>query len=508
MPGMNKNKQKKDKHLKELNSVDRKKTKHPFFWIFSITILVIIAVSFVGGPFLQGLGSSGNDLIFGKYGNVDIEYASGTYFERQLDVLHDQYKSKSSDNDQYKTYQIWKGAFDRSVFHTAILHSASESGVYISERRIDKALTQYGPYMNNGKFSPALYNATPASDRNTNRTIYREELVHQQYLQDISGRLYSPAELDFIKAMSSNERNFRYIAFPVASYPLDEVSIYGKSNNLLFKNISLSRISLRDNLKEAEVILNQLMENPALFEELAQNHSTDFYAEKGGDMGQVTYYSLGGDISDNDDMDSIFELGKDEISKLIETPFGYSLYRCNKVSKDPDLKDNNELKNILNYMMINEKGMIEDFFTARALNFINAAKDGNFTDAAASMGLTYNITDFFPINYGNSYFFKQIKTVDDSKYFDAVASNQRFLTALFSLNAEDLTEPSIVGDAVLVAQMISEKKVTEEELSYMDAFYPYLVNQIQQAELNSTFLDSDLLTNNFISIFSQYIMSN
>lgn len=510
MPVKDKNKQKKDKdkHMKELNVVDRKKKQHPLLWIFSITILVIIVISFVGAPLLQGVGSSGNKLVFGKYGDVEIAYSYGTYFARQLDILQDQYKSNGSDNYQYETYQIWKGAFDRAVFHTAILHSALMSGVYISDRKIDKTLTQYGPYMDNGKFSPALYKATPDSDRYANRTIFREELMQQQYLQDIGGRFYSPSELDFIKGMSSTERNFRYVAFPVSDYPLDEVSSYGKSNTSIFRKISLSRISLKDDEKEAKVILGQLKENPALFEELAQNYSSDFYAEKGGDMGQVTFYSLGGDISSNTDTDSIFALGEEEISTLIKTPYGYSIYRCNKVSQDPDLTDENELKNILNYMLINEKGMIEDYFIAQAEVFRITANDGEFTDAAASMGLSYYITDYFPINYGNSYFLKQVKTADESRYFDTVATDQRFLTELFSLNANDLTEPSIVGDAILVAQMISEQKMTEEELSYMDSFYPYLVNQIQQIELNSTFLDSDLLTNNFMSIFSQYIMAN
>ncbi len=510
MPAKDKSKQKKSniKHMQELNSVDRKKQQHPFLWIFSVSILILIVVTFVGAPLLKGFGGSSNKLIFGKYGDAEIAYSYGTYFSRQLDIMQDQYKSNGSDNYQYETYQIWKGAFDRTLFHTAILHSASKSGLYISDRKIDKSLTQYGPYMDNGKFSPALYNATPDSDRYANRTIFREEIIQKQYLKDISGRFYSPSELEFIKGMSSSERNFRYVAFPISNYPLDEVSSYGNSNSSIFRKIGLSRISLKDDEKEAKVILEKLKENPATFEELAQNHSSDFYAEKGGDMGIVTYYSLGGDISDNRDTDSIFTLAREEISELIKTPYGYSIYRCNKVSRNPDLTDGNELKNILDYMLINEKGIIEDYFTAQAESFIDSAVDEGFTEVAASMGLTYYITDYFPINYGNSYFLKQVKTMDESKYFDPVATDQRFLTSLFSLKADELTEPAIVGDTILVAQMISEQKMTEEELSYMDSFYPYLVNQIQQIELNASFLKSDLLTNNFMSVFSQYIMAN
>ncbi len=510
MPGMEQKHQKnsKDKHMKELNTVGRKKKQHPFLWIFSISILAIIVVSFVGAPLIRGLGSSNNELIFGKYADTEIKYTYDSYFSRQLDSLQNQNSSNGTDNYQYETYQTWKGAFDRTVFHTAIMYNAKQSGFYISEKKIDKTLTQYGPYMDNGKFSPKVYNATPEADRYSNRTIFREELTQQQYLEDIGQRLHSTNELEFIKEMASTERNFRYIAFPVSKFPIEEVRNYAKENSKLFRKMSLSRISLKDNKKEAEVIINQLKENPALFEELAQNQSTDFYADKGGDMGQVSYYSLRRDLSSNDDTDTVFELSEGELSPLLKTPYGYSIYRSDKVSQEADIENEAELKTVLDYMLKNEKGLIEDYFIAKAEEFRTEAAEKGFTEAASDMGLTYYMTDFFPINYGNSYFMKQIKTVDNSTYFDTVSTDERFLTALFSLKSDDLTEPSIVGDTILVAQMINEKKTSKEEMGYMDSFYPYLVNQIQQMELNSTFLNSELLTNNFMSVFTKYILAN
>ncbi len=510
MPLLDKIKPKKEhkKHMQELNSVDRKKTQHPFLWIFSISILVIIVISFVGAPLLSSLGSSSNELVFGKYADTEIVYSYGTYFSRQLDIMQNEYQSTGSDNYQYETYQIWKGAFDRTVFHTAIMHSAGVSGLNISERQIDKALTQYGPYMDNGKFSAALYNATSNADKYANRTIYREELTQQQYLQDVSERLTPSAELKFIKSMSTIERNFRYVAYPVSDYPRDEVISYGTSNTSLFRNIDLSRISLKDDEKEANTIFNQINENPAVFEELAQNYSTDFYADKGGDMGQISYFSLSGDISNSNDTDSIFALSEGEISSLIKTPYGYSIYRCNSVSKDPDLNNEIVINSILDYMMTNEKGMIEDYFVAQADLFRADALINGFLETSSVMDQTYYTTEYFPINYGNSYFLKQVKTLDDNIYFSTVSTDNRFLTSLFSLKEMEISEPAIVGNAILVAQMIGEQQMSEDELSYLDSFYPYLLTQIQQIELSSTFLKSELFTNNFISVFSKKILSN
>jgi SurA-like protein/PPIC-type peptidyl-prolyl cis-trans isomerase-like protein len=510
MPISDKNKPKKEKknHMQELNTVDRKKKQHPFLWIASITILVIIIITFVGAPLLSGFGSSSNELVFGKFGDTDITYTYGSYFARQLDIMQNEYESTGSDNYQYETYQIWKGAFDRTVFHTAILYNADKSGLIISERKIDKALTQYGPYMDNGKFSAALYNATSNVDKFTNRTIYSEELIQQQYLQDVSERLKPESEVNFIKSMSGTERKFRYTAFPVSEYPSQEVLKYGELNSSLFRKIELSRISLKDDENTANSILSQITDNPAVFEELAQNFSTDFYADKGGDMGEVSYYSLSGDISNSDDTSSIFSLSKGDISTLIKTPYGYSIYRSNSISSDADLSSETEISIIRDYIMTNEKGMIEDYFVAQAGDFRKRANESGFTETSSLMGLNYYTTDFFPINYGNSYFLKQIKTVDESRFFDSAATDQRFLTSLFSLKENEMTEPAIVGNAVLVAQMISEQNMSEDELSYLDSFYPYLYSQIQQIELNSTFLKSELFTNNFITVFSQKILAN
>jgi hypothetical protein len=510
MPSTDKNKSRKNqkKHNQDLNTVGRKKKQHPFLWIFSISILVIIVITFVGAPLISGFGSSSNEIVFGKYADTEIKYTYGSYFARQLDIMQNEYQSNGSDNYQYETYQIWKGAFDRAVFHSAILNSSKESGLQISEHKIDKALTQYGPYMDNGKFSAELYNATANADKQTNRSIYREELIQQQYLQDINGRRYTDSEIAFIKSMSSIERNFQYVAFPISDFPMDEVKKYGETNESLFRKINLNRISLKNDDNEAKEILNQINENPAMFEELAQNFSTDLYADKGGDMGLVNYYSLAGDVSDTADTNVIFSLSEGENTDLIQTPFGYSIYRSNSKSQSANLENQDELDNILNYMITNEKGLIEDYFLAEAENFRNKAAEIGFSETSGQFGLSYYITDFFPINYGNNYFLKQIKTIDDSPYFTTVATDERFLTSLFSLKENELTTPSIVGSAILVAQMISEQEVTEEDLVYLDSFYPYLVDQIQQQELNSVFTNSELFTNNFISVFSQKILAN
>ena len=493
---------------KKENIVEEKQHKHPFLWVFSIAVLVLIVISFVGAPLVRGLLSGGRDVVFGQFAGKDIKYTQNSYFARQLDAFVQKYQNTDTNNSnyQYQTYQIWKGAFDSTVFHMAVLDSAKESGLYISDHRVDKALTQYGPYMDNGKFSPEIYKSTPNSEKYATRQLYREELTQQQYLSDISSTISSKKELEFVKGMSSPERSFKYVAFNFSNYPDSEVAKYGKDNPVLFTKANLSRISLKDDKKAAEAVYGQLKENPARFEELAQNQSTDIYAEKGGDMGWVRYHSLKGDFSDQKDLDSVFALKAGDISQLIKTPYGYSVYRCNTEKTTPDFTAEEDLADIRNYLLVNEKGKIEDYFVAKAEDFRKEAEKAGFDSAGNGMDLTYHLTDYFPINYGNSYFMKQIKALDNDKELSSAATDERALKALFSLKKNETTDPLILNNSVVVAQMVDEREVASDELSYLDAYYSYLVDQFRQQELYNKFLSSDKLKNNFLSVFSQKIL--
>ncbi len=510
MPSKNLKIVKKNDSKHKENIVEEKQHKHPFLWGFSIAILVLIVISFIGAPLFRGLLSKGGELIFGQYDGKDIKYTPNSYFARQLDAYVQKFQNTSNANTnyQYQTYQIWKSAFDSTVFHMAILDSAEKSGLYISDHKIDKALTQYGPYMDNGKFSPELYKVTPSSEKYATRQLYREELTQQQYLSDIQSTLTSKNEIEFIKSMSSPERNFEYVAFKFDKYPDSEVISYGKENKKLFTKINLNRISLKDDKKAAQAIYDKLKENPAQFEELAQNQSTDIYAEKGGDMGWVKYDSLKGDFADTKDLDSVFNLKQDELSSLIKTPYGYSIYRCNKEKTDPDFTSKEDIDDIRNYILTAEKGKIEDYFTAEAEKFIKTAKKDGFDKAGNQFGLTYHVTDYFPINYGNSYFMKQIRTLDDNKDLAPVATDERALTALFSVKKNELTEPIILDNSIIVARMIDERNVDPKDLAFIDTYYTYLVNQFRQEELYKMFLSSDKLKNNFLQVFSENILKN
>ena len=121
--------------------------RHPFVYIFSFIILIIIVVSFVGGPLLSGIGRR-STIVFGSWGGEEIEFVSGNYLSRQRDILYDQVlENRSNESYEWQAYSVWKGAFDRTVLHTAILVTADRSNLHISDIRVDATLLSSGPYM-------------------------------------------------------------------------------------------------------------------------------------------------------------------------------------------------------------------------------------------------------------------------------------------------------------------------------------------------------------------------
>ena len=98
--------------------------KHPILYLFTFVILIIIAVTFVGGPLLSGVGSN-SKVIFGTWGGEEIEFVPGNYLSRQRDILYDQLlESRSNESYEWQAYSVWKGAYDRTVLHTAVMVTA------------------------------------------------------------------------------------------------------------------------------------------------------------------------------------------------------------------------------------------------------------------------------------------------------------------------------------------------------------------------------------------------
>lgn len=474
-------------------------------YIFSLTILVIIVVTFVGYPVVRNFSSPGS-LVFGSYDGQEIVYTPGNYFSQEKDIIAQNLQSQQNNmNPQVLAYQVWRAAFQETAIHVAILRAAGHSGMHVTQQAVDKALTQTGPYIVNGTFSVDQYNQTPSSQRYQTNSLFREQLIDQQYRSDvIQGQKYSAKEADFLAQMASPERMFRYVAFSTSSFPESKVVAYGKENIKLFRSMGLSRITIKSSANDAEVIYKKLGANPALFEQIAKNQSQDAFANTGGRMGSRYYYDLRPDFENQTNLDKLFTMRKGEISPVFRAAFGWTIYRVDESAKQPDFAAKQTIKTVRDYMNQYDQGQIEDYLVGIGNNFRDSALKSGFMAASADHNLKVYDTNYFPINYGNSYFLSQIKSSDGNSALSNGAYKADFLQEIFSLQLGAISKPIILDNDIVVIQPQDQRAAPKRMDTLLSTYYPQIVQQFTQTDLEQEILSSNKLVDNFQPVFFKH----
>lgn len=516
--GSRENRRKKSKLAEEnIRGAEKKKDRNRLMWFGSLVLLILIVVTFVGAPVITNLGSS-ERIIFGTYNGKPIEFKPGNYFARQRDFIANQIQNDGQDeNVEWQIYQVWKEAYDRTVIHTALLDMADSSGMTVTEEKLDLAIVEEGPYTVNGEFNERLYNAASNAEKQADRKFMLESILSGQVRQDLLTPIIPKAEIEFIKSMASVERKFRYITYTFSEYPSDEVMAYGQENRDTFRTMGLSRITIKSGEDDGKTILTRLQDDPSLFGELARTHSEDAYADRGGEMGAVRFYSAESFFKNTEDTEYVFSLEEGEISRLIDAPAGWTIYRCDSAAEYPDFSSEEEIAEIRSYMNRFERGRIEDHLYAAAEDFITDAGSNGFESAALIRGKLYKETDSFPVNYGNLSFqfygteypvFQGI-TVNGSpsQELRGAESNVFFLKEIHSLEEQELSSPLILDNGLVVMQCTGVIEVPEEELQSVEMFYPVAAQYWYEQDMSRTVLASGVFEDNFNSEFSRLFLN-
>jgi parvulin-like peptidyl-prolyl isomerase len=479
----------------------------PGLYIFSVIILVIVVVTFVGAPVISGTAGQ-SAATFGRYGNREIAHAPGNYFARQYEALAAQYdRGDRPDNLEAELRLLWRQAFNRTMLHAAIMREAQASGLSVSESAVDEMLAQDPRFQVDGVFSPERYRQTPSQERFSLRNYYRETLIHQKYLDDMltAGR-YSQQDIEFLKAMGSPERQFRGAALSFEDYPDAEVVVYGEENRDIFRRVNLSVITVPAE-EEAERIRQQIEERSSSFEELARAHSADRFSEQGGDAGWVYAYQLARDFEGGETVDEILSLDTGEVSPVLEAINGWVIYRLDDGPLQTDLETQEGITEVRRYMNAFERGVIEDYLLAEAETLRGATDTEQFTSAAEEVGAELFTTDFFPVNYGNLPYFPQISS-PDTEILDDASFRESFLEEAFSIDEGQTSEPVVLRDSVVVLRLLEERRAEEDSMGFLDSFYPFLLQQFRSEDLQRSIIDPDLVEDNFNQAFNRYVLGN
>ncbi len=480
-----------------------KKQRSPIFWVFSLIILVLIVLSFVVAPALVGVGSSQDGIVFGSYDGEPIVYEYNSYLYHQHQNIASQWRSEvSGENIQWELFQIWRSAFNNTVIYMDLKQRAEAAGFSVSDDNVQKVLLTSGPYINNqGEFDRSLYQETPISRRQEILDQVRRDILQQQVASDLFSSKVSRGEAEFVMGLGQVEKKFDYIAFHIQDYPDDQAAAFARNNSEPFRQIDISLISLRDNQSEAETVRNRISSGEITFEEASRTYSIDMLAQDDGQEGWQYYYELLEDFEEEQQLSDVFALSSGEISELVRTDYGYAIYRVNNAARDADLEQEEVLSAIRTYMGRTARGVLQDYFTQEAQDFISLAEASGFSQAAEDAGLTVHTTDYMPLNYNGSMLLGRMSQADPQGVIGGASGNPYVLRELFSRDVGEMTGPLTTGNYVMVAAVADIERQSDEQIASLTSIYPYYTQEMQQNDFSQMVLNSPKLENNFMSVF-------
>ena len=267
---------------------DGKKNKEPvtFSKILTYVILAVLSIVLIVGVVVPSLGSSQNSgtLEFGSYNGEPIAFARGNYFYQQ----YESQARQNTGNSDSANYQIWRGAFEQTVFHTAISQMADDAKIIVAESTLNKAIIDSGVYNTDGKFDITAYESASVESKNSVKSEISESIPTQFVLTDMQSVLSSDKELDYILSIGDSSKAFDYVVFDSTLYPDDATVAFAQSNPAPFTLIDFSMITV-DNKETAEAIKTKIANGETTFAQAAIDNSIDSFASEGGKLVYFIY---------------------------------------------------------------------------------------------------------------------------------------------------------------------------------------------------------------------------
>jgi parvulin-like peptidyl-prolyl isomerase len=522
--------------MKKLESESEKQNKphrstgKAVTYVFTVVLLVIIVVAFVGAPALSGLVGS-TSRAFGTYAGEQIVMDAGSYMVRQYEAIAQQVEQNGQQITSLLVNQVYREAFNRTVRHLAMQEHGQSVGMSVSQRAQDRAMARRPEFLVGGSFDRDEYEGMPSQQRFLLQEYVRDLMVDQQVrtdyrlpfeLRDIASNtqfaylneLFGPslfklpevsdAEQAFLADMTGPERQFRFVQFAFSSFPDSEVISYGEANASRFRRANLSIISINTSEADASQLRDQILSGQATFEDIARNQSADIYGSDGGDMGFVYYHELEPDFEDVGTVDGIFELDEGDLSEVLETTFGWAIYRMDESPIAPTFDNEEVVAEVRNYMTTFERGIIEDYLTEQAEQFVSSARTDGFGAAATAINQSPQLTEYFPVNYGNLDLFGRVSAQSNTT-LAAAATRPDFFTELFRLSSGDVTEPIVIRDYVFVMELADERAAPDDVRSTFTTNAARVVQQLSIADLQEAIVDEDLLVNQFSATYNRLV---
>jgi len=494
--------------------------KNPTIYAGTIVVLVIVVVAFVflpmGGSSSSMISGNGRSLDFGSYSGKPIVYSQDSYMNQQVRELNDRYRQQGVNEDNYQllAYQVYRGAFERTLLRMAAIDTVTRAGGGVTEDWLDTKVAESPVFQENGKFSAQKYHDANLAQKLNVRDQIRDDALYQAYFNDVMSVGPSSKEIAFIKDMAKDSRTVEYMAYPLSDYPDSEVALWGKAHADLFRSLSLSSITITSGEADAQKLLENVKAKKATFEDAAKASSKDAYAQKAGAAGPRYFNEISALLASKEDAEKLAALKVGEMSPVFKTAAGaWAFFRADAEAAPADFSQAVALAAVRDYMNRQERGTIEDWAIAKAKE-IAASGGGGFEAAAKKAGAAVKTLGPFPLNYGDVSVYlpsygqsmPMFRTVAPSNNPDlsGASTSEKFLTAAFSLAPGSVSDPFILGDKALVLKVKEAGSAKDDETGMIDYLYPSFYGMKAQTEAHDLFMKSPLFKDNFSKVFFKY----
>jgi parvulin-like peptidyl-prolyl isomerase len=484
--------------------------KKSVYTIGSLIILLICAFVFVLLPALTGISSKQEKLpAFGKYNGKEIKYEQGTdlynFVSYYGQMVQSQNQNQQIDTSSY--YYIFNYAFNSTVLKMAYADAVDKSGYIVPNESINRSMAAYFTD-ETGKYSSKIYKQTPESTIIRMRKDAEGNLTSARYSDDnfgsntdtlgteqLFGIKESDAELDFLTSCNTNKRGFDMVVFNTNDYPTEEILKFANKNTQKFVKYDLSVITTEDESK-AKTVIKRLNNNEITFADAVSEYSTKNFSNTEGKITGSYQYQVENILDNKEDISVIAALSSDSPSSIIKTTTGYSIFKKDSNSVNPDFDNETVINDVTTYINNYEMSVIEDYFVAKATDFTTLAINSNFDSACSKLSYDKITIEPTPLNYGNVSAFKTLST---NVY--GLDTNETFLKTAYSLNKGDISKPIVVNKNIVVVQYTTEDNSISEEPVAFTSLSSYDENAAQNFIMDNPKLEnnlSEVFFNNFV----------
>ena len=484
--------------------------KGVLYTIGASIILIICFVAFVLPSSLSRTAQQEEGLVFGKYNGKKIVYEYGSDFTNFLSQYAQLIRNQGQEITSSNQYTLYNYAFNSTVVKYAQEEALKNAGYEVPQDSINLKLKNYFTD-SEGKFSKKAYKQADASYIENLTSSIKESLYTGRYYDDnfgstekyaeksLFGLKATKAETSFIENFGQEKRTFKMVKFNTSDYPEEEQLKFGKNNPEKFTKYDMSIITV-DTKDIADKVASRISKGQITFEDAISEYSEKNYSDSDGILSNNSQYQIQNILNEKDDLEKITALGVDEVSPVIQTLIGYSIFKLNATPIAADFSTEDALKDVQNYISIYENSVIEDYFVDIAKNFVKDAKATDL-DSALAKYENASVIDVpaFALNYGSSSLYDAMDTNTETALATA-DKNEEFLTTAFSMKTGDFSEPLILSGNIAVLNLIDiepvEKDESAEPVDYASKFMDF-----DQSSSQAVVFQSPKLENDFISVY-------